>query len=446
MGWGSIAGEVVMPLERLARASAPLALALSLLACDSEQRFAPRSMLLAIDGATWEVIRPAVAAGRLPNFARLVREGASGPLRSITEPHTYRSAALWTTVATGKHPEEHGILDNIMDGVLPTTGMRRSRALWGILGESGVRVGIVGYYVTWPVEPVNGFMVSDRVWSPEPSTVFPPDLMGPEPAAAFWTWRPNDPSSAARLRRFADTDFDPQRPLVHGSPSEMLYDHLVRQRLAWVYPRDESYARLALGLLERERPDFLAVYLRGVDFVSHAFWMFHEPKYPHYRPRLRAHLTSDAIERFGRVIPSYYDYVDELLGRFLERAGPETLVFVLSDHGFGPRLERDSQWQLSGGHRPEGVLAVLGPGVRRGTRVEGASLLDVAPTLLHAFGLPVADDMPGRPLRELFERPGELTRVATYERGDARRRVGSPQPGRADEEIKERLRALGYLE
>jgi predicted AlkP superfamily phosphohydrolase/phosphomutase len=434
-----------MPLPCLARAALPLALCLALLAC-GPGRFTPRLMLLAVDGATWEVIRPGIEQGRLPNFARLVREGASGPLRSITEPHPYRSAALWTSVATGKHPEQHGILDNIMDGVLPTTGMRRARPLWDILGESGIRVGVVGYYVTWPVEPVNGFMVSDRAWSPEPDTVFPPGLLGPDPAAAFWAWKPDDPSVPERLRRFADTDFDPARPLGRVPPSERLYDVLVRRRLASVHPRDESYTQLALRLLERERPDFLAVYLRGIDFVSHGFWMFHEPGYPRYRRELRGHLTPAAVARYGGVIARYYEYVDELIGRFLERAGPETFVFVLSDHGFGPRLERDSHWELSGGHRPEGVLAVLGPGVRRGAAVEGAGLLDVTPTLLHALGLPVAGDMPGRTLVQIFEQPREPERVATYERGDAPRPAAGAQPGLADEEIKESLRALGYLE
>jgi predicted AlkP superfamily phosphohydrolase/phosphomutase len=401
-------------------------------------------MLIAIDGATWEVIRPGVESGRLPHFARLVREGASGPLRTITEPHTYRSAALWTTVATGKHPEEHGILDNIMDDVLPTTGLRRARPLWDILGEAGIRVGVVGYYVTWPVEPVNGFMVSDRVWSPDAGTVFPADLLGPNPAAAFWAWSPR--AEPERLRRFADTDFRFENPPADGPPGEPFYDQLVRERLAWVYPRDESYARLALELLGREHPDFLAVYFRGIDFVSHAFWMFHEPDYPDYRPELRPYLTPDATERFGRVITSYYEYQDELLGRFLERAGPETLVLVVSDHGFGPRLERDVHWHLSGGHRPDGILAALGGGARRGAGLEGATLFDIAPTLLHAFGLPVAGDMPGRPLLELFEEPGEPTRIATYEHGDIPPATGSVQPSLADEEIKERLRALGYME
>jgi predicted AlkP superfamily phosphohydrolase/phosphomutase len=418
------------------------------LACGGEQPFSPRLMLIAIDGATWSVIHPGVEAGRLPHFGRLIREGATGPLRTITEPHTYRSAALWTTVATGKHPSEHGITDNVMDGVLPTTRLRRSRPLWDVLGEAGFRVGIVGYYVTWPAEPVNGFMVSDRVWSAaDPDTVFPADLLGPNPAAAFWAWRPRDPAQGQRLRRFADTEFDPSRPLEAGSPSEQLYDHLVRKRLAWVYPRDESYARLALALLERERPDVLAVYFQGIDFVSHGFWMFHEPDARLYRPELRAHLTPESIERFGGVIRRYYEYQDELLGRFLERVGPNTLMLVVSDHGFGPRLERDRHWRLSGGHRPEGILAAFGSGVRPGAALEDATLFDLAPTLLQALDLSVARDMPGRPLLELFEHPRQPVEVATYERGEAPRAADTAQqPSQADAEIKERLRALGYLD
>jgi predicted AlkP superfamily phosphohydrolase/phosphomutase len=105
--------------------------------CWESRRGHTKVILIGLDGATWEVIEPLRAAGKLPAFDRLVREGASGVALSIREPHPYESAALWTTVATGLHPEAHGILANAMGDLAPTSNMRRVKALWNIASEHG---------------------------------------------------------------------------------------------------------------------------------------------------------------------------------------------------------------------------------------------------------------------------------------------------------------------
>src|SRR6185369_1943441 len=101
--------------------------------------------------------------GTLPNLARLRREGASGVLLS-EEPML--SPILWTTIATGRSPSEHGILGFLTQQaghVEPVrSDERKVRAFWNVASEAGRRVGVIGWYASWPAEPVNGFLVSDR--------------------------------------------------------------------------------------------------------------------------------------------------------------------------------------------------------------------------------------------------------------------------------------------
>lgn len=424
----------------------------SLVACGAQDTppTAPRTkvMLIAIDGATWAVIRPMTEAGRLPNFKRLVQEGATGNLLTITEPHQYQSAALWTTVATGKHPSEHGIKANTLhDGELPTSNMRKTRSIWNILGDYELTVGTVGYFVTWPVEEVNGYMVSDRAWATKlERNAYPADLLTPDEADRFWVWDPVGEANIQALRRFIGFDFNPQDIDLSTEMVSSRRNHLINERLNWVYPRDESYARIGLRLLTQQRPDLYAIYFQGVDFVSHGFWAYHQPDWDGYHPDAREMLTEENIALMGDVIRNYYEYQDELLGRFLDAADSDTLVLVTSDHGFGPGQHNHTY--LTGTHRVEGILAAWGRGARHGKQIADATLFDIAPTILHVLGLPVADDMPGRVLLELFDNSvsENVDRVATHESTNDPRVNGIPIGSSVDEQIKKRLKGLGYTD
>src|SRR5436305_6733171 len=94
-----------------------------------------------------------------------------------------------------------------------------------------------------------------------------------------------------------------------------------------------------------------------------------------------------------------YRFHDLMLQRLLELAGPEAHILIVSDHGFesGARRPRErvepAKW-----HRPQGIFVLHGPGIRADERIEGATLLDVAPTALTLLGLPIGDDMEGKPL------------------------------------------------
>ena len=409
-----------------------------------------RVILIAIDGATWDIILPMMEAGRLPNFKRLVHEGATGNMLTITEPHEYQSAALWTTAATGKHPSQHGILANTTAGNhLPTSNMRRVRALWNILSDYERRVGMVGYFVTWPVENVNGFMVSDRAWGEGLKQIdTPPGLLDRLGADPFWVWDPTGEATVRELRRFIGFDFNIDNAKKSKDTPETWRNYLVFERLNWVYPRDESFARIGLRLLEQERPDFFAIYFHGIDWVSHGFWVYHQPDWKGYHPDVVAMVREDDVKHMGNIIRRYYVYQDELLGRFLDAADSQTLVLVASDHGFGPGRVEGNHWYLTGTHRVEGILAAWGHGARPGIRIGDATLFDIAPTILHLLDLPVASDMPGRVLLEMFDSSvsEKIDRVVTHETVMDPDVSRSPILSPVDEQMLGRLKKIGYVD
>src|SRR5947207_2623685 len=124
--------------------------------------------IIAVDGADWQTIDPLIAAGRLPTFAALKAAGGVGTMRP--EPPLL-SPIIWTTIATGRRPEDHGVLDFMVDqpggGQMPVSGgARRTKALWEIFSDAGRPVLVSGWWATWPPDRVRGVIVSDRVAVP----------------------------------------------------------------------------------------------------------------------------------------------------------------------------------------------------------------------------------------------------------------------------------------
>lgn len=415
-----------------------------------------RVLIVGVDGATLERIRPMIADGRLPNFARLTAEGASGPLRSM---HMLLSPRIWTTVATGKHPRDHGIEGWVASpeegSRLLNSHDRKVHALWSILSDAGLSVATVNWLITYPPEPIDGIMVSDlarpgatdgrnfvrdlfaeatRGEDDAPvSELDPVDVTGPTTYPAEWMDVVLElATSGPPLTDVPDPFADPVLPpLARQTLPESAYD------------ADELYVRLALEIDERSRPDVLMVLLQGVDRASHWLWGGFEPPEA-YPESLR--FSPEERAASARALLAYYDYTDALLGRLLERYGDDDLVLVLSDHGF--EAGHGGFARMSGKHDTDraldGVLFARGPGIRPGAelRTGEVGVADVAPTVLAWLGLPVAGDMEGAPAAFLEPRRA-VRRVPTYETRPVPR-----LPLRAagvEDDVREELRQLGYV-
>jgi len=359
-------------------------------------------LLVGLDGADWNIIDPLLAAGRMPRLDRLIRGGVRGRMRTI-EP--ILSPVLWTSIATGVVPGRHGILDFVAtteregERVPVTSSQRRVKAFWNMLSESGVRVGVVGWWATWPAEIVDGFVVSDRVAY---------QLAGARPL-----------EERDRRGKVYPADADDLVVSVATAPESILPADLApfmrlpadeaglppaQARLVedfrTVLASGRTYVGAALALAARERTDVTAVYLEGTDTVGHLFMPFAPPPLAGVDPAGR--------QRFGRTVDAYHEHADELLGRLIDGVKPATVI-VVSDHGFRsgdnrPLTEsRIGYGAAADWHRKYGVLVLNGPPFRKGTAIEEASILDITPTILRVCALPVGEDMDGRPIEAAFD-------------------------------------------
>ena len=418
-------------------------------ACGAEDRPVGRVLLVGIDGASARVIDPLRSAGRLPHLDRIASAGVYGPLRSFPR---LRSPRIWTTVATGKTPEKHGIegwVKPLAPGVIELyySRDRRGHALWNIASEAGLRVAVVNWLVTYPPEVVNGVLVSDHTFPSEidGKLFIANDVAkhfgvalepvprgvdrGPVVSPIEWTAKVlAETHRTAQLTPFADP-FAANPAL----PYPIFYEHL-----SGFYRRDQALVSIALQIQEEIRPDLMMVLLQGIDRVSHFYWAGIEA------PAGDAESPFDPPQRDAArgALETYYAYTDALVGRLMSALGPDDLVIVLSDHGF----ETDVDGWVTGNHKSPraemGVIFARGRGIEPQAEAGAITINDITPTVLAWLGLPTARDMDGRPAA--FLRASSRKPIASYDTGPIRR-LSEADSG-ADDAILEELRTLGYVE
>ncbi len=379
-----------------------------------------RLLLVGLDGACWDFLDPMIERGALPNLARFSHEGVRGSLETL---RPALSPVIWTTIATGRSPSEHGITGFAATdgrGFVASSG-RRTEALWTILTRAHRTVGFVGWYVTWPAEEVSGYMVSERFLLPgheglEDATY--PRALAKEIDAgmpAEWPWL-REALQDGRLKLLSDREPGPE-PLTP-----------VRLRLGdFLYGQDHRGEQAALHVLRRRpRPEVFGFLSRKIDLASH------------YMARFVPEGRLGAAE-MSRVLEPVYRYEDGLLGRLLEAAGEGASILVVSDHGF----ERAGSGYDHKDTSPPGIFVAWGPVFREGLVLKSVSVFDVTPTVLHVLGLPVARDMEGAALTGALRDRRPVAQVATYETG---RRRAEGRPSSQDDRIREQLKALGYIQ
>jgi len=422
----------------------------------------PRLLLFGVDAANWNTLTPMLEAGELPNIARLVRNGTYGVLKS-GEP--IQSPQMWTSIATGVVPERHGItgftaeVPGSTDELPVTNNMRRVKAFWNVLSEENVTVGIVGWWPSWPVDEVNGFMIAQRAWPMNWSLHGIPfgaarDRNGRLIVQDF-PGRTYPEALYEDFERFVMTEEDVTVEDLNQFFADSRFTDARRQFYArWVYAKDRTFADAGLYYYEREKPEVFAIYLQGTDVVSHYYWG--------YQTDEGFTVSPDDERMYGQVVRNYYAFVDDVIGSFLDVAPEGTAVLLVSDHGFETKRDLKVRWErgeairtVEGGkdvpwdHGIDGAIIMSGPGIRQGVRTEDVSVVDVMPTLMAYLRQPVAEDLDGRPVTELFEDDNAAAHpvewVPTYETGEARGN-GAPMASPMDEGIKEKLRSLGYIE
>ncbi len=418
----------------------------------------PKILIIGLDGATWRVIDPLLEQGKLPNLKLLMEKGCFAKLKTFSP---CLSPVIWTSIATGKLPEKHGIwgfkeAPESTEPGIPTSDKRKAKAFWNILNEYGKSAGIINWWVTWPAEKINGFIVSDimqyyprmeRALKKEISTKYDVYPEGLADRLKPLIHRP-DEIRMEEVQRFMRLSRDEAKKYLAklGPKINSIFFEFVN-----AYQLDKSMSEIGLYLLENHPTDLLAIYFGGIDVVSHIYWHFMEPSYfKKYK------ISRDEIEKFGWVIRNYYIWMDEIVGRFLSRVKKDTSIIILSDHGFGPT----GTLPWSGGHSkthpgapvaPDGILIMSGKNINQGAIIKEPRVIDIAPTILALMEIPVAQDMNGRVLIEAltpeFINEHPLSYVSSFEdRKEVEPIKTREETLPAKEELLEKFKSLGYIQ
>src|SRR5690606_26780407 len=192
--------------------------------------------------------------------------------------------------------------------------------------------------------------------------------------------------------------------------------------------------------------DFMAVYYDLIDHFCHAFMKYHPPRLKEVPPR--------HYELYKDVVIGAYKFQDMMLGRMLDLMDDDTTVIVMSDHGYESGVNRILEMPKYPAapaleHRQFGMFAAMGPNIKKNEKIFGLSLIDVAPTILHHFGLPIGEDMDGKVALDIFKNSNEIKYVKSWDDepgdfGELKKERETDQL--SDNETMEQLIELGYIE
>ncbi len=426
----------------------------------------PRILLVGIDGLDWRIALPLLRAGELPEIASLWKSGTAGTLATSLPS---LSPVLWTTIATGKGMEKHGIQGFThpdQPTVLYSSVDRKTKAFWNILTDAGRPTYTVGWWLTFPVEPVRGVMVAQsntlEDWAARGvlkgslsprlrEQVYPQEQQEKFLRIAADVDR-ELPGLLEALKRAAVADAAP--------PPRAVAEALEESR--WALRADAIYQRAAMMLLSASPPaDLTAVYFGLTDVVGHRFWKYGGPvdetrSVAAQTPEGKAQEPPGELAGFAgwsRLIPAAYRLVDQMIGTLRRTLPPDATVILVSDHGMGPEGHADA---------PKAFFLAAGAGIRvAGVQEPGRArvadlptlgrIVDILPTTLALLGVPAGMDMDGEPLAlvltpdVLAARPQPVASYDTAEWREARAKLRRSEPDDRDAERLEQLRALGYI-
>jgi predicted AlkP superfamily phosphohydrolase/phosphomutase len=322
-----------------------------------------KTVLIGLDGATFTVLDPLMAAGTMPFLLDLVARGVRADLRSVIPPLT---PPAWTSLMTGKRPGEHGVFD-FFQKVGPDSRHLRftashdihSATIWSLASESGRRVTALNFPLMFPPPAVNGCVVPGG-WMP---------------------WR------QLRLGCHPTGLFDRLKTLPSFKPRELSHDMTLEEKalegcaaeeyIDWITlhtRRERRWADVLLYLMQEEPADLTAVLFDGVDKLQHLCWRFLDPAFSRAAPTPWDQEIRGACE-------GYFRELDGLIAEIVTRAGPEATIVFASDHGFGPSSDI---LYLNTWLEQEGYLAWAGD---RGTRPDEKHQVGINQIARHVFEL-----------------------------------------------------------
>jgi len=401
-------------------------------------------LLIGWDAADWKIIWPLIAKGQMPALKKLISRGVYGNMSTMNPPY---SPMLWSSVATGKTPDKHGVHGFIevmpnMKGIRPVTvNSRKSKALWNILHHEGYKSNVVGWWPSFPAEPINGVVVSDKFQkvklNPKEKSPIVKGTIHPESLT----------KDIHDLRMFPHeiTDahilpFIPKASEIDQEKDKGL------QSFAKIMAENTSIHAASTYVMREKEWDFMAVYYDLIDHFCHAFMKFHPPK--------QKQIPQTLFDIYKDAVVGAYRYQDMMLDRTMEMVDDDTTVIVMSDHGFESghrRILKMPKYPAAPAleHRQFGMFVAAGPNIKKNEKVFGLSLIDITPTILNIFDLPIGKDMDGKPALDIFKEIKKPKYIDSWENveGDfGQHKTTEEEDQLSDHETMQQLIDLGYID
>lgn len=529
-----------------------------------------RTVIIGVDGATYDLLDPLMADGIMPNLAALIDGGVKAVLKSTIHPLT---PPAWATLMTGVSPGTHGIYDfikvdrnaSVPSYTLSTSEDVKVPTMWDIASAHGRRVTTMNYPVMFPARPVEGVVIPGYVpWSYLGRAIHPRSM-------------------AKRLKELGvfkasemSTDWQHERKAVQGLGEDQL-DEWVNFHIT----RERRWQATLLAVMDEDPCDLIAVLFDGVDRIQHLCWHLVDPATRDDYPASKG--TRDLVLQ-------YFSELDGFIKQIVDKAGEDARIIIASDHGFtraGKRIFYANTWLEEQGflswkaetpmddqgrmaldenteastlidwadtkayslssssnaifirqakepggpgvqpedyeafradlvkrlldvvdpetgkkvvadvylredafpgpqteqapdltlrlndysflsvlradksckdrrvpyatHHPDGIFIATGPGIKKGVEIEPLKIADIAPTTLYSLGMAVPESMEGVPGLAAFtdefvaENPVTKTAVTLPGQEEGAALTHETLPEDAEEQIRERLKALGYM-
>ncbi len=412
-------------------------------------------VVIGIDGVDPVVLGELLEAGRVPAFQRFVDEGTLGRLGTFAP--TW-SPVIWTTIATGQSAAAHGVDDFLekKSGKPFTSNSRRVPAIWNLASDAGRTVDCVGWWITWPAEPINGRLVASYAAQAQAKIIWKPTLWKEMEEQTFPSALANEIEPFLVLANDAE-ELRPKMRRAFPIPDQLdAHRGRLVNDLAWVHAADLSIAAVTGHMLDSAQTDLTMAYLALPDVVGHRFWRYHAPDDMHYD------VSAEDQAAFGDYLALSYIEADRLLGELLAKVPEDATVIILSDHGMhvDPITMYEELALTSGAHEDAapGIIGVLGPKAAKQGNVlkqtDRGDVYQVAPMLMHLLDLPVPEHWRGvqggripleRILTEEWRATHPLRRSPNTD-GDYRPATAPRVPtAGSSEAFKDNFESIGYL-
>ncbi|MBI3951734.1 MAG: alkaline phosphatase family protein [Acidobacteria bacterium] len=267
-------------------------------------------IMIGLDGGSFNLLKPWMDQGALPNLKHIETTGITGPLESSIPPVT---SPAWPCFMTGKNPGKHGISfffrpkPGSYEEIPINSANCDASTLWELLSRDGHRVAVLNVPTTYPPQKVNGMLISDfKMPSEQGDLAYPPEVLE-EIEQQFGPYRITVKTPVVLLANQSEANIE-----FFLQECQQILDYK---------------CNVAAWLLEKYDCDFFMLHILETDRLQHWLWNILDPAHPKYK--------SELAKKFHGQIQSYYRALDAHIGRIMQLAGPEATIIIMSDHGFG---------------------------------------------------------------------------------------------------------------